>query len=127
MPRKGENIYKRKDGRWEARFIDCYKDGKAKYIIVGEDGDSPMAYLLYRGNIKDESKKLGSDESLRYSTLVNMKSEEFQNDVKKAVQNYKCEINTAAIEKYPSTMFITEPATEVATSDEISADAKVQK
>lgn len=103
------------------------KDGKAKYIIVGEDGDSPMAYLLYRGNIKDESKKLGSDESLRYSTLVNMKSEEFQNDVKKAVQNYKCEINTAAIEKYPSTMFITEPATEAATSDEISADAKVQK
>lgn len=28
MPRKGENIYKRKDGRWEARFIDCYKDRK---------------------------------------------------------------------------------------------------
>lgn len=21
MPRKGENIYKRKDGRWEGRFI----------------------------------------------------------------------------------------------------------
>ena len=34
MPRKGENIYKRKDGRREARFIDCYKDGKAKYRSV---------------------------------------------------------------------------------------------
>ena len=34
MSRKGENIYKRKDGRWEARFIDCYKDGKAKYRSV---------------------------------------------------------------------------------------------
>ena len=21
MPRKGENIYKRKDGRWEARYV----------------------------------------------------------------------------------------------------------
>ena len=31
MPRKGENIYKRKDGRWEARYIHHYERGKAKY------------------------------------------------------------------------------------------------
>lgn len=32
MPRTGENIYKRKDGRWEARFIFAYNtDGKARY------------------------------------------------------------------------------------------------
>jgi len=32
MSRKGENIYKRKDGRWEARYIKAYSiDGKAKY------------------------------------------------------------------------------------------------
>lgn len=32
MARKGENIYKRKDGRWEARYIKGYStDGKAKY------------------------------------------------------------------------------------------------
>lgn len=31
MPRKGENIYKRKDGRWEARYIHHYENGKAKY------------------------------------------------------------------------------------------------
>lgn len=35
MPRKGENIYKRKDGRWEGRFIKGYKpDGKASYGYV---------------------------------------------------------------------------------------------
>lgn len=35
MARKGENIYKRKDGRWEARFISSYgMDGKAKYSYV---------------------------------------------------------------------------------------------
>lgn len=32
MSKKGENIYKRKDGRWEGRYIKFYDgDGKAKY------------------------------------------------------------------------------------------------
>ena len=35
MPKKGENIYRRKDGRWEGRFIKGYHaDGKAKYGYV---------------------------------------------------------------------------------------------
>lgn len=35
MPRKGENIYKRKDGRWEARYIKCRTaNGKAIYGYV---------------------------------------------------------------------------------------------
>lgn len=34
MSRKGENIYKRKDGRWEARYIHHYEDGKAKYCSL---------------------------------------------------------------------------------------------
>ncbi len=31
MPKHGENIYHRKDGRWEARYIRFYENGKAKY------------------------------------------------------------------------------------------------
>lgn len=32
MPRKGENIYKRKDGRWEGRYIKGRRsNGKAIY------------------------------------------------------------------------------------------------
>jgi len=32
MPRKGENIYKRKDGRWEGRYIKGRTpEGKAQY------------------------------------------------------------------------------------------------
>lgn len=31
MSRTGENIYKRKDGRWEARYIKAYDNSKAKY------------------------------------------------------------------------------------------------
>lgn len=35
MSKKGENIYKRKDGRWEGRYIREYlADGKAKYAYV---------------------------------------------------------------------------------------------
>lgn len=34
MPRKGENIRKRSDGRWEARYIKGYQtDGKAIVLI----------------------------------------------------------------------------------------------
>ncbi|MBL1230308.1 site-specific integrase [Enterococcus sp. BWB1-3] len=34
MPKKGENIYKRKDGRWEGRYIKARVDNKAKYGYV---------------------------------------------------------------------------------------------
>lgn len=35
MPRRGENIYKRKDGRWEARYIkEMSVDGTKKYGSV---------------------------------------------------------------------------------------------
>lgn len=34
MPRRGENIYKRKDGRWEGRYIKQHIGGKAKYGYI---------------------------------------------------------------------------------------------
>ena len=34
MSRRGENIYKRKDGRWEGRYIKGHIDGKIKYRYV---------------------------------------------------------------------------------------------
>lgn len=34
MSRRGESIYKRKDGRWEARYIYTYDNGKAKYKYI---------------------------------------------------------------------------------------------
>ncbi len=34
MPRRGENIFKRKDGRWEARYIHHRENGRAKYHYV---------------------------------------------------------------------------------------------
>lgn len=37
MSKKGENIYKRKDGRWEGRYIrfyDCNKKAKYGYVYA---------------------------------------------------------------------------------------------
>ena len=35
MSKRGENIYKRKDGRWEGRYIkERSADGKARYAYV---------------------------------------------------------------------------------------------
>ena len=34
MPRRGENIYKRKDGRWEGRYIKERVNKRARYGYV---------------------------------------------------------------------------------------------
>ncbi|MEE0858613.1 MAG: hypothetical protein U0M12_03985 [Acutalibacteraceae bacterium] len=95
--------------------LEGMKEGEAKYIVVGEDGDTATAYLLYKGKIKEQSTNLDTDEDLKYTTLIKMKSEEFQNDIDKAAESYACEVNNIALEKYPCDMFITEPATEAST------------
>ncbi len=34
MPKRGENIYRRKDGRWEGRILQSCESGKRKYRSV---------------------------------------------------------------------------------------------
>lgn len=48
MSKKGENIYKRKDGRWEGRYIKLYDgDGKAKYgYLYGKTYSEVKSKLL---------------------------------------------------------------------------------
>ena len=48
MPKRGENIYKRKDGRWEGRYRSGYRaDGKTKYrSIYGRSYQEVRAKLL---------------------------------------------------------------------------------
>lgn len=55
MSKRGENIYKRKDGRWEGRYIKFYGgDGKAKYgYIYGKTYGDVKARLC---NIQNELK-----------------------------------------------------------------------
>ena len=48
MPRKGENIYKRKDGRWEGRYIKGHRDSKTLYgYIYGKTYKEVKEKLLH--------------------------------------------------------------------------------
>ncbi|NNJ31078.1 tyrosine-type recombinase/integrase [Lacrimispora defluvii] len=65
MPRRGENIYKRKDGRWEGRQLKI--DGKYQYFYgksYREVKDSIKSYQENGNKIKKEVKTLASVSSL---------------------------------------------------------------
>ena len=53
MPRRGENIYKRKDGRWEGRYIKGHSCGKIKYGYVYAKSYSEVKQKLYA--LKEET------------------------------------------------------------------------
>ena len=46
MPKKGENIYKRKDGRWEGRYVKSRNSsGKIIYgYVYANDYSGPLAH-----------------------------------------------------------------------------------
>ena len=64
MPRRGENIYKRKDGRWEARYVkEITADGKKKYASVYADNYKDVKakqqqHLLHPAKIVSNSMNL---------------------------------------------------------------------
>lgn len=71
MPRKGENIYKRKDGRWEGRYICSYDaENKAKYAYIYGRTYSEVKQKLIdeRGNPKQVQQS--SMRSIIYSELL---------------------------------------------------------
>lgn len=58
MPRRGENIHKRKDGRWEGRYIKEYdSEGKAKYSSV-----YAKTYLEVKQKLKDAPSIVGTQQ-----------------------------------------------------------------
>lgn len=72
MPRKGENIYKRKDGRWEARYIKSHDNlGKANYGYV------------YGKSYREAKQK-------RQNALINLKNS--SDTEKKRISSYKSRI-----------------------------------
>ena len=48
MPRTGENIYKRKDGRWEGRYIKERVGGKARENIWQSFGTNWLFPMDFR-------------------------------------------------------------------------------
>lgn len=68
MPRRGENIYKRKDGRWEGRYIKCHINGKAQYGYI------------YAKSYKEAKERLNQAKNLNINTTTKVtKSDKTQN------------------------------------------------
>lgn len=66
MARTGENIYKRKDGRWEGRFIYAY----------GEDGKAKYKYLYAKTYTAVKSKLIKRQQSSETATLQSLTTSE---------------------------------------------------
>ncbi len=83
MAKKGENIYKRKDGRWEGRYKNGFKpDGKTKYSSV-----YGKSYLEVRSIICQKRLQLQDNApvcSLKFSELVIMWLKAIRNNVKES-------------------------------------------
>ena len=61
MPRRGENIYKRKDGRWEGRYIKGHSYGKPQYGYVYARTYAEVKSKLAERSIKNTISKLSAE------------------------------------------------------------------
>ena len=85
MPRVGKNIYKRKDGRWEGRYIRDYVDGKARYGAV------------YAHSYADVKVKL-----IEARQKATMNNNEFQKVLSEKTTNKKAITEKASVKKVVS-------------------------
>ena len=75
MPKKGENIYKRKDGRWEGRYIKGHSEtNKTQYgYIYGYSYKEVKERLNYaKSNVKSESSDVDKSPNLQYSYWLDL-------------------------------------------------------
>ncbi len=93
MPRKGENIYKRKDGRWEGRYIRSRSpSGKAQYGYV---------YAKTYREVKSKlGNALGSISLTSVSNSDGNKRELFASVASAWFQNKKTQVKEATSNKY---------------------------
>ena len=92
MERKGENIYKRKDGCWEGRYIKCKSgDGKTKYGYVCAGSDRKTKGKL--ANAYHSRKREEAKEELE-------KNVTFETAAKKWMDNLRPKVKETTIVKY---------------------------
>ena len=83
MPRKGENITKRKDGRWEARIIKgCDCNGKAQYAYLYAKSYLEVKHKkteLFIINPNQEKEYREHIAEINYSVIFVISTEQIQN------------------------------------------------
>lgn len=91
MPRKGKNIYKRKDGRWEGRYIlSRDKNGKAKYGYVYAKTYSEASKLLLGASVTALSNGKPKGKDMPYGQLLSRWLEVTKLSVKESTYSQYC-------------------------------------
>lgn len=90
MARKGLNIYRRKDGRWEGRYKNGYRpNGKVKYSSVY--GKSYSAVRIILDEKRAESQKdIGCRSSCTVGELIDIWLSDLKNKVKESTYSNYC-------------------------------------
>lgn len=72
MPKRGENIYKRKDGRWEGRYIRSHDmSGKAEYgYIYGRTYNEVKQKLLRMKVLPQQRSEKQNEQAITYNQLL---------------------------------------------------------
>ena len=91
MPRTGENIYKRKDGRWEARIIVEYDpNGKAKYKYLYAKTYSEVKAKMIRVRSSIESS----------TTIITKKEASYESWLIRWLQSKKIQVKSSTYIRY---------------------------
>ena len=98
MPRRGDNIHKRKDGRWEGRYKNGYKnDGTVKYSSVYGTTYSECKHKLEKAKTQPSSTKVTTS-NLKFSDALSLWMESNRVRLKGATQTkYQNMIDTHII------------------------------
>ena len=86
MSRRGENIYKRKDGRWEGRYIKSYSaDNKAKYgYVYGKTYSEVKEKLICAKAIPSSNVSVNKIKSVSLNEVLTLWLQSVQRNVKEA-------------------------------------------
>lgn len=89
MAKRGENIYKRKDGRWEGRYKNGFKqNGKTKYSSVYGRSYSEVRSILQKK--RTEQKTMSAKCGFTFGELADIWLESVRNNVKESTFSNYC-------------------------------------
>lgn len=95
MPRRGENIYKRKDGRWEGRYIKGHVNRKIKYGYI-----YAKTYKEVKEKLSLVSKERTEDENIVMQTTKPQLDASFKTVSMAWIKSLKPQLKQSSIVKY---------------------------
>jgi hypothetical protein len=114
-----------------AKAVKSLDNGKAKVITVGTDGDSPIAYLVMKNNIKDDVNDYIKSDTNRSTVLQNMKSDEFTDYLEdvadELLKSDALSKNSGVIDRYDPNMFFTKAEETTSADDDTDTDSDTEE